>query len=93
VCFYYRNKGQWSCGGGAVKKFFNYLVFTNCRHIFAFMEPEIILPTKQTVLSIVDYAAFANVSRQTVYKWIKKGKIVPKQFGSQQFLEKKLPTT
>ncbi len=39
------------------------------------------------VLTIQDYAKKQNITRQTVYNWIKENKIKTVKIGSQQFVK------
>mgnify|MGYP000916578699 CR=1 FL=1 len=38
-------------------------------------------------LTIIDYASKNKVTRQTIYNWIKTGKIKPIKIGSQQLIK------
>jgi len=44
------------------------------------------LPEPKRVQTIVDYAKTNGITRQTVYNWIKEGKLAPIRLGSQQFI-------
>jgi excisionase family DNA binding protein len=50
------------------------------------MEKQAINPVN--LMTVQDYAAFIGVERQTIYNWIKEGKIKQVQFLGKSFVDK-----